>query len=147
MKQLFKFGLAFIKSNQLLLCRPYAFDDLILPGGIAEGNETFQEGLQREVTEELGPAARLDTESLVYLGRFKDRAAGKSERIVEIALYHGRIDGPLVASSEIKELIWFSALDDPCTLSPIIRNHILPCLMMRGLITTQGHPNAECQTK
>lgn len=134
MRKLFKYGLAFIKNNKLLVCKPYAFDDYILPGGIREGNETFFEGLDREIKEELGPNAQLDCSSLRYLGTFEDLAAGRKDVMVTIELYLGVVRGELTASDEIKELIWFSSTDDRSLLSAIIRNKILPALEIRELI-------------
>jgi 8-oxo-dGTP pyrophosphatase MutT (NUDIX family) len=133
---LYKFGLVVIEDNRLLLCEPYAFEDLILPGGIKEGSETYFQNLTREVREELGEDAVLDENSLLYLGRFEDIAAGRTERFVEIDLYLGKILGILQASSEIKALHWFSPLDDANRLSPIIKNQILPFLIQNGLLVT-----------
>lgn len=132
---IYKFGLVVIENNRLLLCQPYAFDDLILPGGMKEGSETHIQNLTREIREELGEEALLDESSVTYLGRFEDIAAGRTQRLVEIDLYLGKISGPLKASSEIKILHWFSPDDDPSRLSPIIRNRILPFLIERELLT------------
>jgi 8-oxo-dGTP diphosphatase len=128
-KRIYKFGLAVIENNKLLLCEPYAFSELILPGGIKEGEESHIENLLREVEEELGENVILDIDSLSYLGRFEDVAAGRSYRVVEIDLYFGTLTGKVQPSSEIKELHWFSASDNPIRLSPIIRNKILPYLI------------------
>lgn len=130
-----KFGLAVIQNNQLLLCEPFAFPDLILPGGLKEGSETHIENLTREVREELGAEAVLDISSLQYLGRFQDRAAGRTERIVEIDLYYGRLYGPLIASTEIKSLLWFGPDDLDGSLSPILKNHIIPYLITQKFLT------------
>jgi 8-oxo-dGTP diphosphatase len=134
MRKLFKYGLAFIRDNKLLVCRPFAFDDYILPGGIREGNETFSEGLEREIKEELGAGAKLDQNSLEYFGNFEDLAAGRRDVLVEIEVYLGEVHGELKASDEIKELVWFSKYDDRDLLSAIIRNKILPSLELHGLI-------------
>ena len=134
MKTLFKYGLALIRDNKLLVCRPYAFDDYILPGGIREGEETYSQGLDREIKEELGPNAQLNGDSLKYVGCFEDLAAGRKDVLVRIELYLGEVEGELVASDEIKELIWFSPSDDRSLLSAIIRNKILPELERRELL-------------
>jgi 8-oxo-dGTP pyrophosphatase MutT (NUDIX family) len=129
MRRIYKFGLAVIEDNKLLLCEPYAFKDLILPGGIKEADESHVDNLLREVSEELGEDAILDTTSLMYIGKFEDVAAGRSYRLVEIDLYIGSLGGRLTPSSEIKELHWFSPKDDHDRLSAIIRNKILPYLI------------------
>lgn len=128
-KKIYKYGLAYIKNNSLLLCEPYAFSDLILPGGIIENNESYVENLTREITEELGENAVLDISSLKYLDTFSDEAAGRKNVIVEIKLYLGNVIGELHPSNEIKKLIWFGTEDDTSRLSAIIRNRIYPYLL------------------
>lgn len=129
MRVINKFGLVFIKNNKILLCEPFAFKDLILPGGIKEGNESFFDNFTREVREELGNGAKIQKSSLSYLGNFSDIAAGRKDVIVTIDLYKGEIFGDLVASSEIKNLVWFSPHDDFNILSPILKNKIIPYLI------------------
>ena len=136
-RRIYKFGLATIRKNRLLLCEPFAFKDLILPGGIIEGDETHVDNLLREVEEELGNKAILDINSLIYLGHFQDFAAGRTNVIVEIHLYLGNLKGRLKASSEIKKLNWFSPSDDKATLSQIIRNKILPFLIENNYLTEE----------
>jgi 8-oxo-dGTP pyrophosphatase MutT (NUDIX family) len=135
MQSLYKIGLAYIRNNSLLLCRPFAFDLLIMPGGILQPNENVIDNLIRQVAEELGESAKLDTSSLKYLGNFSDVAAGKTERTVEIELYLGSVNGNLKASSEIKELVWFSPEDDWEQLSLIVKNKIFPFLLESGFLS------------
>lgn len=129
LRKIYKYGLLCIKDNKILLCEPHGFPDLILPGGLIEGQEKPSENFIREISEELGESAILDLSSLKYIGEFEDRAAGKIVANVIINLWQGSIDGPLVASSEIKALHWFDPKDDWNKLSPIIRNKILPKLI------------------
>lgn len=131
----YKFGLVCIRGNRLLLCEPYAYSDLILPGGTREDEETFAENLVREVAEELGEEAILHLDSLHYLGNFSDVAAGRTYRLVEIEAYLGSLEGKLIASSEIKKLHWFGPQDDRERLSPIIKNKILPFLLRKGYMS------------
>ncbi len=133
MNHIYKFGLIVIENNRMLLCRPFAYDDLIVPGGIQKEGESYAENLNRQVIEELGKDAHLNND-LTYLGNFNDRAAGKTERQVEIELYLGSVTGTLAPSTEIKELIWFSTSDDEAQLSPVIRNKILPFLIEKGYL-------------
>jgi len=135
MRIIYKYGLAIIKKNKILLCEPFAFKDLILPGGIKEGEESYCENLIRETREELGENAELDIKSLKYIGNFTDYAAGRENVLVEIELYIGTIKGGLKASSEIKDLIWFSPKDDKAILSAIIRNKILPFLIKQKYLS------------
>lgn len=135
MKRIYKYGLAVIGSNKLLLCRPFAFNDLILPGGTKEGEENYINNLLRETQEELGMQAELVVSSLTYLGNFEDIAAGREDTIVEIELYKGEVRGNMTASSEIAELIWFDPKDDKDQLSAIIKNKILPFLISEQILT------------
>jgi ADP-ribose pyrophosphatase YjhB (NUDIX family) len=135
MQLLFKYGLAVVRDGRLLLCRPRAFSALIMPGGLREGEETAADGIGREVVEELGPDARVRLPTLQRFGVFEDRAAGRSDAMVKIELYVGEVDGMLVASSEIAELIWFDPIrDDASELSAIVRNKIIPALQADGII-------------
>lgn len=132
MKKLFKYGLAIIRNNKLLLCQHEGFDDLIMPGGKKEGNETFEEGLSREISEELN--AELVTNSLLYFGKFEDVAAGKKDTIIEMEVYLGKVEGQIRPSHEIKKVVWFNPNDDWELLSAIVKNKILPALMKKGYI-------------
>jgi ADP-ribose pyrophosphatase YjhB (NUDIX family) len=133
-KRLLKVGLAVVREGRLLLCEPYAFPDLILPGGCLEDDESHKACLNREIKEELGGMAQLDNNSIQYLGVFSDRAAGKSERIVDIILYHGDVSGDLIASDEIKSLVWHAPGDVSHTVSKIVRDQIIPFLLEKKII-------------
>lgn len=134
MKSIYKYGVAVISDNKLLLCRPFAFPDLIMPGGIKEGAEDHISNLIRETREELGPQAELVVSSLEYLGNFEDVAAGRSDATVEIELYKGEVGGTLNPSSEIAELVWYDPRSMQGQLSPIVKNKILPFLIERRLL-------------
>lgn len=131
MTHLKKFGLAVIRDRKLLLCKPFAYNDLIVPGGIIEGDETAEENLTREVTEELGALCSIRANSLKYVGEFTDAAAGKTDRLVTVFLYRAELDGEMFASSEIKELIWFGAGVDE-NPSAVVKNKIIPFFIKQG---------------
>lgn len=133
-----KYGLAVIRNSRLLLCRPRAYRDLIMPGGLREAGETPAAGLAREVTEEMGPDARLLEPTLRRLGVFEDDAAGPIDARVRIELYAGEVEGHLVPSAEIQELVWFDPVnDDLAELSAIVRNQIVPALQALGDLPRQ----------
>src|SRR5579883_454467 len=121
-----KAGLLAIRDGKLLLCRKkHGTRLLILPGGCREPGESALECLGREIGEELGNVA---FEAPEFIGSYKDRAAGAESipaKTVRIELYRAELIGEPVASSEIAELIWFGAQDDPLQLAPSIRNKIL----------------------
>lgn len=133
MPTLEKYGLAVIRTGRLLLCRPRAYRDLIMPGGLCEAGESPAAGLAREVTEEMGPDARLLEETLRRVGVFEDDAAGPIDARVRIELYAGEIEGRLEPSEEIQELVWFDPVNhDSKELSAIVRNQIVPALQALG---------------
>jgi ADP-ribose pyrophosphatase YjhB (NUDIX family) len=134
MENMYKIGLVVIQDNKVLLCRPHAYQDLIMPGGLVREGESFKENILRQAKEELGDNVTVDLDNVKYLGNFKDIAAGKPGRTIEIELYQSTVKGNIVPSSEIKECVWFSITDDYSQLSPIIKNQILPYLQAEGLL-------------
>ena len=131
-----KVGLLALEGERMLLCRKkHTTAKLILPGGCTEEGETLEECLARELKEELGEAVAV--EDLEYVGTYRDRAASDdpaSQKTVEIKLYRGVLLGRPVASSEIRELVWFGPEDDPGQLAPSLVNKILPDLLARGIL-------------
>jgi 8-oxo-dGTP pyrophosphatase MutT (NUDIX family) len=127
-----KVGLLVVRAGRILLCRKrHSTSLLILPGGCFEQGETALECLARELREELGEVA---ASGLEYVGTYSDRAAGDATKTVRIELYRGELAGTPVASSEIRELVWFSETDDRAQLAPSLVNRILPDLVARGIL-------------
>ncbi|MEO5927654.1 MAG: NUDIX domain-containing protein [Patescibacteria group bacterium] len=137
-----KVGLATVRDGRLLLCRPHAYEDLILPGGIRENGEDDIACLRREVAEELGPEVYLEDASLAFFGEFDDIAggpAGVHGKRVNIRLYRGTLVGTPRASDEIRDLIWYQPGGQVTPhaqpkLSPIVRNKIIPALVAAGVV-------------
>lgn len=130
-----KIGLAWIQGGSILLCKPFEYDDLVIPGGVQGPNESAVENLRRKLKEELGNDALLDEASLKYIATFEDQAAGKINRIVEIELYAGKVNGRVAPSSDIKELIWYNPRSPGNhKLSAIVDRKILPYLRSANLL-------------
>lgn len=130
-----KIGLAWIQGGSILLCKPFEYDDLVIPGGVLGANETALENLRRKLKEELGGDALLDEASLQHIGNFEDLAAGRKDRIVEIELYLGQVHGKVAPSSGIRELVWFNPSSPGShKLSAIVERKILPHLRAAKLI-------------
>ncbi len=128
-----KIGLLATYDGKMLLCRKkHGTRLLILPGGCLEPGESAIECLRREIREELGDVV---VDGLEYVGTYSDLAAGDGPaKTVSIQLYRGELIGDPAPHSEIAELIWFSASDDPGQLSPSLRNKIIPDLKARGML-------------
>lgn len=131
-----KAGLLTVRDGRMLLCRKkHTTSLLILPGGCLEAGETALECLARELREELGAVRAVAPE---YIGTYRDEAAGAPGKTVEIALYRADLEGSPAAAAEIRELVWFGEGDDRAQLSPVLRNHILPDLLRRGVLGWSG---------
>ncbi|HWR52208.1 MAG TPA: NUDIX domain-containing protein [Bryobacteraceae bacterium] len=130
--QYHKVGLLAVREGRILLCRKnHSTSLLILPGGCFEPEESAEDCLARELREELGD---VHASALTFLGDYFDRAAGDPSSTVRIELYCGELAGDPVASSEIRELVWFGEHDDRAALAPSLSNKILPDLIARGVL-------------
>ena len=126
-----KAGLLTVREGRVLLCRKkHTTLLLILPGGVKEAGETAEDCLRREVREELGEVV---LGPLLFLGDFVSPAAVEG-KTVRVELFAGELTGEPVASSEIKELVWFGVEDDPKLLAPSLRDLIFPELRRKGLL-------------
>jgi 8-oxo-dGTP diphosphatase len=126
-----KAGLLVVRDGRVLLCRKkHTTSLLILPGGVKEVGETAEGCLRREVREELG---EIGLGPLILLGHYLSPAA-VAGKTVRVELFAGDLDGEPRATSEIKELVWFGAGDDPSLLAPSLRDLIFPDLVRRGVI-------------
>lgn len=128
-----KIGLLVRRDDRILLCRKSRGTSLlILPGGCLEKGETADQCLRREVREELG---EVELNDVLYIGTYRDQAAGDLSKTVQITLYEGEIRGRPEARSEIAELVWYGPEEDRSQLSPSIVNKILPDLVQRGFLS------------
>jgi 8-oxo-dGTP diphosphatase len=137
MADIHKAGLLHLRDGRILLCRKKRGPSLlILPGGKLEHDETAEECLRRECREELG---EVEISNLHYIGNYESSAAGQEGKTVKIELYAGELRGTPAPHSEIEELVWFDARDDPALLAPSLRNVIFPDLRRRGLIAAASY--------
>ena len=132
-----KIGLLVLNENQteFLVCEKSpenVTSDYIMPGGKFE-EATEIETLKAETKEELN--CEVDVESLQYIAEYIDVAAGRPDRDVSIKLYRGKIIGTPIPSTEIKKIHWINKKDQTNQkVSPIIRNKIIPDLVIRRIL-------------
>lgn len=126
-----KVGGAILESGRLLLVRKFGGDQLIMPGGAKDGNESDREALVRELIEELGVEPCTVGR---HLGIFRAPAAFEKGVEVEISLYEVTLSGAPRPSSEIEALVWYTPRQVGVSLSPIVEAHIVPALVRAGLL-------------
>lgn len=103
------------------------------PGGKVEAGESPEGSLVREIQEEVGCEA--DVESFSFLATYEAPASGEPEKTVRIDLFQGNIFGAPRANSEIVKLGWLGKEDvENPKASEMIREHILPDLVKRGIL-------------
>jgi len=134
-----KIGLLVLSEDgtKLLVCEPgekyteKSVTQYLMPGGKLEEKSDI-ECLQREIKEELD--CELDLDSLELIGEYTDVAATPG-RDVMIRLYKGKLVGNPIPSTEIGALHWIGKEDATNQkVSPIIKNKIIPDLVVKGII-------------
>lgn len=99
-----------IKDKSILSTKSYGKDTYYIPGGKRENGETDEQGLQREIKEELSIEIKNDT--IRFVGIFQEQAHGHpSGTIVKMTCYTADFIGTLRANSEIEEIKWLNYLD------------------------------------
>ncbi len=132
-----KVGLLILNDNatQFLVCQKFAQNvtaDYIMPGGKNDENDDV-ECLKNEIKQELN--CQIDFTTLEYVNTYEDVAAGRPDRRVEIKLYSGKIIGTPTPMTEIEKLHWIgSESQRDMRVSPIVRNKIIPDLLLSGLL-------------
>jgi 8-oxo-dGTP diphosphatase len=121
-----KVGIAVWRERRLLTVRKQGHSLYILPGGKPEPSDRGDtDTLRRELREELG--CGVNTETLHWVGVFRDRSADDPDEEISVRLFEGDLDGRPRPAAEIVECRWFDPdRDDPGQLAPSIRNSILP---------------------
>ncbi len=105
MNQLISVGWLYRKGNKLLCVKSKGKDKFFIPGGKLEVGETYEEGLQREIREELN--IELIPNSIQYLFSVTDIAYGLENTQLTMFCYIADFNGDIAPSSEIETAKWF----------------------------------------
>ena len=118
---------ALIQDNlgRVLLVRKRGTLKFMQPGGKVHDGESPLAALQRELREELMCAVPVSAP--VFLGTFTAPAANEEGSLVEAALYRVEVVGPIMAASEIEEILWLDPVPPHAAeLAPLTRDSVLP---------------------
>lgn len=114
-------------DGRVLTVRKRGTDAFMLPGGKPDADETPEETVTRELSEELG--LYLDPSLLEEYGTVTDAAA--NEPGAQVTGHHFRWRGQTpdpTPAAEIEELRWVDPMVPTGTLAPMLVNHTLPML-------------------
>jgi len=136
MADIYKSALLILNTERtefLVVQKGHTTNQWLMPGGKVEEGETPEESLVREIQEEVGCEA--DVESFSFLATYEAPASGEPGKTVRIDLYAGSVEGEPRANSEIVALGWLrkESSKDP-QASEMIRDHIIPDLVKRGVL-------------
>lgn len=124
---------AVIENQQLLTVRKKNTHKFMFPGGKFHPGEDAETAIKREVHEEL--RCEIEPSSLNVLGKYVTTAANEANTQLVATVFHGKLLGIPVASSEIAELQWIPIMaeDYAIELAPLLTECVLPYL--RGCIS------------
>lgn len=128
-----KSGGVVIRDRKFLITRSYGKDFFVAPGGKLDLDETFEQALVREMTEEL--QVQVNVATLEELGTFKAVAAGHKDKKIEMKVFiiHD-FTGELIPSSEVEEMKWIDTTSTGFVLGSIFQHDVMPLLKQRNII-------------
>lgn len=123
--------LACIKNNEILLIREVGDEAYHLPGGRAEGNESAEECLVREIREEIN--VNLNSGSLEEIAKMIQPATDGGEDW-ETYIFKGDINDPIkVDGKEIAQHMWYK-INSQLPLRTHLENEVMPLLKNGGYL-------------
>jgi 8-oxo-dGTP diphosphatase len=129
-KGIIRIAAAVIMDSQgrTLLVRKRGTRAFIQPGGKVEAGETPEDGLRRELGEELN----CTVVRMQFLGQFSAPAVHEAGHVVQAEVYRVEIEGQISPAREIEEIAWVDpASPGEMEMAPLTRDQVLP-LMRRG---------------
>lgn len=124
-----------IKDRLLLVERSKGKDVFVAPGGKLEGQETPQQALIRELSEEF--RLHIAEDDLEIFGTFYAEAAGSHNagKRLRMDVFTVKNAGDITPDNEVEEIRWISsAIPNDIEVGSIFAHEVLPRLKQRGLV-------------
>ncbi len=123
-----------IRDRKLLVERSKGKEFFIAPGGSIEDGETPEEAVIRELLEEF--QVTVYPEDLSIFGKFRARAAGQEDKIVEMQVFNvANWQGEPTADNEVEEIRWVTSQPEAgIKIGSIFEHEVIPRLKGADLI-------------
>jgi 8-oxo-dGTP diphosphatase len=110
------------EHNQLLLVRKKSTEYFMQVGGKLEQNEQPEQTMLREIEEEIGVEATLNS----FVGRFETQAANEKDHLLVSYVYHVSLKAEPQIHAEIAEMKWIDLDADQTLLAPLTTQVVIP---------------------
>lgn len=110
------------EEHELLVVRKQNTSCFMQVGGKLEPNEAPEVTILREIKEEIGCNAQIES----FVGRFETATANEPNHLLVAYVYHVTLDqGPQI-DAEIAEMKWIDVSDAQTKLAPLTREVVFP---------------------
>lgn len=116
-------AIIFTPQGQALVARKRQTEFFMQVGGKLEANESPEQGLLREIAEEIGVAARVVKD----LGIVETVAANEANHRLQAHLFEVELLGEAQVSAELAEIQWINVFEPiQLALAPLTEQYVLP---------------------
>lgn len=124
-------AIIFNAQGQALLARKRQTEFFMQVGGKLEANESAEQGLLREIQEEIGVAARI----IKDLGTVETVAANEANHRLFAHLFHVELLGEAQVSAELAEIQWVNVFAPiHLALAPLTEHYVLPYIRQQCVV-------------
>ena len=109
-------------KNQLLVVRKRHTQMFMQVGGKLEMNETPEQTMLREITEEIACEAEIQQ----FIGRFETATANEPDHLLVSYVYVVQLKQNPQIAAEIVEMKWVDLTDTDTPLAPLTREIVMP---------------------
>lgn len=110
------------EKHQLLVVRKRHTSNFMQVGGKLEVNEKAEHAMLREIKEEIGCDAKIET----FVGRFETLAANEPNHLLVSYVYLIDLSQTPKIDAEIAEMKWIELSDNITQLAPLTQNIVIP---------------------